>query len=83
MPRKPPTNNQRRGNSAQRGYDHRWRAARLVYLQQHPFCAHCSGVATVVDHVVPHRGNQELFWRTDNWQPLCSSCHSTKTRQGQ
>lgn len=32
--------------------------------------------AQVVDHVVPHRGNQALFWDRANWQPLCSSHHN-------
>jgi 5-methylcytosine-specific restriction endonuclease McrA len=31
--------------------------------------------ATVVDHIVPHRGNEALFWSIDNWQPLCQPCH--------
>nr|WP_258536290.1 HNH endonuclease signature motif containing protein [Comamonas kerstersii] len=33
-------------------------------------------VATVVDHIVPHRGDQSLFWRRSNWQSLCSTHHS-------
>lgn len=32
-------------------------------------------LATVVDHVIPHRGDQALFWDTSNWQPLCRRCH--------
>ncbi|WP_400245601.1 HNH endonuclease [Niallia sp. JL1B1071] len=35
--------------------------------------------ATVVDHIVPHRGDQDLFWDETNWQPLCKSCHDRKT----
>jgi len=31
--------------------------------------------AAVVDHRVPHRGNQELFWDKNNWQSLCEDCH--------
>lgn len=38
--------------------------------------------ATVVDHKVPHRGNDELFWNPDNHQPLCAPCHnSAKQRE--
>ena len=34
-------------------------------------------LATVVDHIEPHRDDLELFWdRENNWQGLCSSCHS-------
>ncbi|MEK4492972.1 HNH endonuclease [Paenibacillus sp. FSL L8-0493] len=35
--------------------------------------------ATVVDHIVPHKGDKELFWQRDNWQALCKACHDTKT----
>jgi len=76
--------NRERDTAAQRGYDTRWRKARLMYLRAHPLCHHCldlgiSTSATVVDHITPHRGNTELFWETDNWQPLCKSCHDRKT----
>ncbi|WP_091910557.1 HNH endonuclease signature motif containing protein [Chitinasiproducens palmae] len=32
--------------------------------------------ATVLDHRVPHRGDQRLFWDRSNWQPLCARHHS-------
>lgn len=32
--------------------------------------------ATVVDHRIPHLGNQVLFWDRSNWQSLCASHHS-------
>jgi 5-methylcytosine-specific restriction protein A len=35
--------------------------------------------ATVVDHIVPHRGDVKLFWDENNWQSLCKSCHDHKT----
>ena len=25
-----------------------------------------------MDHIVPHRGDQKLFWNRGNWQPLSS-----------
>ncbi len=31
--------------------------------------------ATVVDHVVPHKGDADLFWDRDNWQPCCKWHH--------
>lgn len=73
-----------RGTSTQRGYDHKWRAARNRYLAQHPLCKECFGAgrlnaATAVDHIVPHKGDKKLFWDKSNWQPLCASCHSRKT----
>ncbi|MCY1271609.1 hypothetical protein D9M68_223110 [compost metagenome] len=30
----------------------------------------------VVDHRIPHRGDQTLFWDRANWQTLCGSHHS-------
>ena len=52
-----------------------------------PLCAHClrQGViepATDVDHVIPHQGDEELFWRGE-LQSLCKSCHSHKTAEEQ
>lgn len=29
--------------------------------------------ATVVGYITPHRGDQSLFWRRSNWQPLCAT----------
>lgn len=73
-----------RANSHQRGYDGRWRKARVTYLSKHPVCVECAKEgrvvpATVVDHIIPHKGDKKLFWDTNNWQPLCASCHSRKT----
>jgi len=36
--------------------------------------------ATVVDHVVPHRGDPRLFDDVGNWQALCISCHARKSQ---
>jgi 5-methylcytosine-specific restriction protein A len=77
-----------RGNSAERGYDARWRKYRLWFLQQHPLCVDClkqgkTVAATVVDHIVPHRGDETLFWATDNHQSMCESHHAAKTRRGE
>ncbi|MDR5009433.1 HNH endonuclease [Agrobacterium fabacearum] len=44
----------------------------------------CGNLSTVVDHVIPHRGDKRLFWFRGNWQSLCTPCHSsTKQRQEQ
>ncbi|MHA6690584.1 hypothetical protein [Devosia sp. A449] len=32
-------------------------------------------IGLVVDHIVPHRGDQRLFWDRANWQPLCHDDH--------
>ena len=66
--------------SSQRGYDYRWQKARARYLCEHSLCVMCDrdGIvtaATVVDHVIPHRGDQQLFWDEHNWQSLCKPHH--------
>ena len=61
--------------------------ARARFLRGHPLCAECMKQgkltpATVVDHIIPHRGDKKLFWDESNWQPLCESCHNHKTGSG-
>lgn len=71
----------KRKSSAQRGYGSRWQSARAGFLRSHPLCAdHIKRgqvvQATVVDHIVPHRGDMALFWDKSNWQALCADCHN-------
>lgn len=70
----------RRESSAQRGYGYKWQQARLAYLSANPLCVMCRKVglirsAEVVDHVVPHKGSETLFWDVANWQSLCKEHH--------
>jgi 5-methylcytosine-specific restriction protein A len=74
----------RRGSAHSRGYTARWGKARDVYLAQHPLCIACHNqgivqAAQVVDHIIPHKGDYDLFWDVDNWQPLCATHHNAKT----
>lgn len=76
-----------RGSACKRGYGRKWQKARERYLSQNPLCVECikqdvSTEATVVDHVIPHRGNDELFWDEGNWQALCKAHHDRKTGGG-
>lgn len=62
----------------------RWKKLRIKFLKEHPLCAECGkkGIvrpAEVVDHIIPHKGNKELFWDEDNLQALCKGCHDRKT----
>jgi len=73
-----------RGSSTQRGYGYKWQMARENFLQRHPLCVLCHAKgrldpATVVDHIIPHKGDMTLFWRVTNWQALCKQCHDSKT----
>lgn len=74
----------RRSNSATRGYDNRWRKARQIFLAEHPLCALCLkenrlNPAEVVDHIVSPQGDYNLFWGSNNWQALCKYHHNQKT----
>jgi 5-methylcytosine-specific restriction protein A len=68
-------------------YGHRWRIERLEFLREHPMCLMCladgvTELATIVDHVEPHKGSLKLFWDRRNWQPICKPHHdSHKARQ--
>lgn len=59
----------------------RWRKERKSFLQANPLCIRCGEKADTVDHIIPHKGNELIFWDKSNWQPLCHSCHSKKTLQ--
>lgn len=68
--------------TAERGYGSAWQKARLRHLQDNPLCVFCLKekritLATVVDHIIPHRGDQALFWDAGNWQSLCPTHHSS------
>ena len=47
--------------------DRRWKRLRARHLAEHPLCTMCKrsgqvSEATVVDHIVPHKGDRDLFW---------------------
>ena len=61
----------------------RWRTVRGLVLQGNPLCVNCEAtglitVAQMVDHIEPVRLGGK-FWDTDNLQPLCNSCHASKS----
>jgi len=73
-----------RGSSTQRGYDRRWRKARVRYLREHPLCVECQEEGRIVaaidvDHIITAKRDTTLFWDESNWQPLCHHHHSVKT----
>lgn len=41
----------------------------------------CERVAEVVDHIIPHRGDLDLFHDPENWQSLCKHCHDSTKAQ--
>lgn len=66
---------------AKRLYGRRWSKARAAHLAANPLCVMCRNegavtAATVVDHIVAHRGDECLFWDSGNWQSLCERHHN-------
>lgn len=68
--------------TSERGYGWRWQKARAAFLSrpENVLCRMCKAegritAATVVDHKVPHRGDEVLMWDQENWQPLCKPHH--------
>jgi len=76
-----------RGSASSRGYGAKWRKAREAYLRAHPLCQcpECGEgrirlrPASVVDHIIPHKGDMTLFWDRANWQAMAKQCHDRKT----
>jgi 5-methylcytosine-specific restriction enzyme A len=66
-----------------------WRARRLWQLQREPCCKMCLELnhsfvlANTADHIIPHKGNKQLFWDKANLQSLCETHHNEKTKQEQ
>lgn len=68
----------------------RWQALRLkIFLRDLFICMECGRLEgntalLICDHIVPHRGNEHLFWDENNLQTLCKTCHDTiKQREEQ
>ena len=51
---------------------------------ENPLCVKCDRptAATVVDHIVPHKGDLELMWNSANWQALCKWHHDRRVDEG-
>lgn len=78
---------ERRGSSAQRGYDAQWRAVRAVFLQEHPLCERhqAKGLvvpATVANHRVTIAADPSRRLDTGNLEALCAPCHDEIVTEG-
>ncbi len=74
----------RRGTSAERGYGAKWQRLSIAYRRANPLCVECRregrvGPAECVDHIIPHKGDPDLFWDQSNWQSSCKHHHDQKT----
>lgn len=54
----------------------RWRKIREAQLRFERSCRRCGALATVCDHVTPHRGDEGMFF-AGPFQSLCTACHSS------
>ena len=89
VPRAPEVSWKAGKTTTQRGYGWRWQKARAAFLSrpENVLCRMCDaegvlGLAAVVDHVIPHKGDEQLMWDESNWQPLCKRHHDS-TKQAQ
>lgn len=61
----------------------RWKDLRWDVLVDACFtCARCGTMHSdtsklVADHIIAHRGREELFWDRNNLQCMCAECHDT------
>lgn len=84
---KPHAHTANTGTRDSRLYDlQRWRDMRARHVHRSPLCVKCSRKGLVVkgeevDHIIPHCGDERLFWDEANLQTLCNPCHSEKTAQ--
>jgi 5-methylcytosine-specific restriction endonuclease McrA len=67
----------------------RWRKLRLEILTRDLFTCQMEGCGCiepdtsqlVCDHVIPHRGDERLFWNPANLQCLCKACHDSRKQK--
>lgn len=72
-------------NEHHRLYDTKaWKQLRAEYLAQHGRCediSGCKAVPTIVDHRIPHKGDETLFFDWNNLQALCKPHHDGAKQQ--
>lgn len=60
-----------------------WQTLRAVHKRKSPICADCGKPGNVVDHIIPHKGDYNLFFDPRNLQTMCTKCHNKKTGRGE
>jgi 5-methylcytosine-specific restriction protein A len=60
----------------------RWRSLRKKILKEQSHCLYCGSTECLqVHHVVPPRGNEELFFNENNLIVVCAACHRIITNR--
>jgi 5-methylcytosine-specific restriction protein A len=70
-----------RASALERGYTREWYRLASEFKSFNPYCVGCAAigvmrVAEVVDHILPHRGDEVLMWNDANWQSACAWHHN-------
>lgn len=65
-----------------------WHRLRATRLRDEPVCRMCVQqgrvtVATIVDHIKPHKGDEVLFFDPENLQSLCKQCHDSAKQKAE
>jgi 5-methylcytosine-specific restriction endonuclease McrA len=76
-----------RTGAHKRGYGARWTKLRNWWISIQPRCVGwpnangcpLNATGSIVDHIIPHRGDESLLYSAQNLQTLCRSCHARKT----
>ena len=67
-------------NAREKGYCASWEKYRWRFLHHNPTCYICNAKSNVCDHIRAVKGDvEEFFWKSDNFCPMCNSCHSQVT----
>ncbi len=80
--RKRAAEDQFRGSSASRGYDHQWRLLSERFRKHNPLCQRCHTLGRVepakdVHHIKKITTHPELRLKWDNLMSVCRECHKT------
>ena len=70
-----------RDGPRKRGYSFSWQRETEEFRRDNPLCIGCMAMGlqtrtTVIDHIIPHKGDKLLFWNKNNWQPACNWHHT-------
>lgn len=62
----------------------RWRhptnGLQVAILRRDIICVVCNrNPSTVADHIIPHKGDEKLFWDAKNLRGVCKGCHDHRT----
>jgi 5-methylcytosine-specific restriction protein A len=57
-----------------------WKKLRKKILKKQPHCSKCGvNIKLEIHHIIPPRGNEELFYNENNLIVICEQCHRVLT----